>query len=204
MQITYDDYALLKKIEVSDKHWSTETPLGGISEKGATFAKDNQNFHFLIKALTGRKEKDNPLATHLYLDEAIDLAIRKDTHRLLNLDFTSLKDSLGGIILLDDGIHFAYLYLNRAVAKELLGKDLSYIATAMFNCDALLAFEDGYLSDKDVMLNAKDRLDDSNTFGEGGYLAYILLVLEKYTNEVKTKQLPKKLNKTNHPVMQFV
>lgn len=204
MPITYDRYPLLRKIEISTKHLSKDQPLGGFSKKGATFVQKNKNLLFLLEALTNKtKEVDYPFSTHFYLDDKTEEDFRSDAILSKYLNFSSIQESVGGVILLDNSIQLLYLVLSEEVTKQLLKRDHRYIAAALFKEEGLAAFENGVLAKEELLLDTKGRLDEVNAFGPGGYLGFVMAVLCRSKEMKRMNRVKAPLNKTKHEIRQI-
>lgn len=201
MPITYDRYPLLRKIEISRKHLSKDQPLAGFSKKGATFVQKNKNLRFLLETLTYKTaEVGYPFATHFYLDDKTEDTFRLEAIISKYLNFSTIQESVGGIILLDNSIQLLYLVLSQEVTKQLLKRDHRYIAAALFKAEGLAAFEDGVLAEDELLLNTRGRLDEVNIFDQGGYLGFAIAVLCRSKEMKRMNRVKAPLNKTKHEI----
>lgn len=201
MKITYDEYPLLMKIEKSDKHLSVHQPLGGFSKKGANFALKDGNLSFLINALTREAKTGHPLASHFYLDQTtIEFFEQKET---LNeyINFNCINETMGGVILSTGSFQLLYLLLSKVATKELLKHDHRYIAVALFKDSLLGAYEQGFITNDELLLDSDSRLDDINVYGPGGYIGMAIAVLCRFEKMQKAIPVKPSLNKTKHDLL---
>lgn len=206
MGITYDHYPLLdmveKKVEIllSENH-----PFGSFSITGTNFLNTNSLLHFLVESLTTRCDDYDPnRSVHFYLNGKTVQAINMKWIYSKEPNLAGLRRTMEGVILLEESLQLLYQVIPR-LAEDKIKYNSGYISVALFKGTNIGAFEKGvfgrgvsgevYGRNK-LVFDRNARFDDINMFGAGGYLKFVMEVLDTIQSMDNIHLVAPSFNKT--------
>ncbi len=183
MDITYNNYPTILYTSFDNKSAPPELPFRVISDNVSNYLSRCTGFSDLFSYISTKNTIENiNTNTYYYLDNNVFNKIDSD-NQFRNQYFTNIfKEYIKprfGAILLPGGGQYVYAFLDTHETKRVKGRSGRYIASALFQNDFFIGFEEGYLTQEGITVEQGGHYDGG--MDKGGFISFVMITLS-YTN----------------------